>query len=327
MAACRGAVRDCLVDLADDPVGTRVLVAVSGGADSLALLHAACFVGPRMGVRVGAVTVDHGLQQDSLAVAREVAGQAYRLGASPVSVWHVRVGTGGGPEAAARDARRAALQAAARAAGARAVLLAHSRDDQAETVLLGLARGSGARSLSGMAPRAGLLRRPFLHLPRHTLVAAAAVQGARTWDDPHNTDPRFARARVRARVLPVLEEELGPGVAAALARTADLLRADADALDAWAAQTGEECTAADGTLDVAALARLPPAIRTRVLRRAALAAGAPASDLTAGHVQALDRLVRDATAGTTIDLPGPVRAVRRGPGLSLTRTSRPRTHT
>jgi len=311
-------VRDCLADIAGEADRPVVLVAVSGGPDSLALLHAACFVGPRAGVHVGAVTVDHGLQEGSLGRARDVAAAASRLGATPVSIWHVQVGTQGGPEAAARAARRAALEAAARAAGARAVLLAHTRDDQAETVLLGLARGSGARSLSGMAPRAGLMRRPLLHLPRRIVVEAARAEAASVWDDPHNVDPRYARARVRARVLPVLELELGPGVAAALARTADLLRADADALDDWAAREAATHIGPDGALDVVGLDALPEAVRTRVLRTAALAAGAPASDLTAGHVTALDRLVRDAPSGATIDLPGAVRAVRHGSALYLT---------
>ncbi len=314
VAACRNAVRADLRDLVgtDSPL---VLVAASGGADSLALLDATCFVAPRMGIGVGAVTVDHGLQPGSAERARLVAAHAAGAGAAPISVVHVEVDGRGGPEAAARRARYDALDAAARAAGADAVLLAHTRDDQAETVLLGLARGSGARSLSGMAAATGIYRRPLLSLPRSTLAEAADVCGLRPWDDPHNRDPAYSRARVRHHVLPVLEDELGPGVAAALARTADLLRDDADALDEWAEREALHLVdEADGQVrvDAVGVSGLPRAVRTRVLRRAALRAGTPASDLTAGHVRALDAFVVGDSRRMTLDLPGSRRARRVG---------------
>src|SRR5690606_18777145 len=124
--------------LGDLDAGAVVLVGLSGGADSLALLAAACFEAPRAGLRCGAVVVDHGLQAGSDQVAATAAGQARRLGADPVEVCRVRVAAGGGPEAAARKARRTALREAAERHDAAAVLLAHTRDDQAETVLLGL---------------------------------------------------------------------------------------------------------------------------------------------------------------------------------------------
>ena len=311
--------RTCLAELVGEPNPTA-LVAVSGGSDSLALLAAACFVGPRLGVRVGAVTVDHGLQPGSAARARAVAAHAVESGADPVSAWHVTVDAPGGPEAAARHARYEALRAAAAAARAQVVLLAHSRDDQAETVLLGLARGSGARSLSGMPARSGPFRRPLLGLPRATLTAAADLAGGLApWDDPHNSDPRYLRARVRHQVLPVLEQQLGPGVAAALARTAALLDADATALDEWALREAQR-TVRGSQIDARALAALPRAVRTRVLRRTALQVGAPASDLTAGHVAALDDLVTT-VAGRSVHLPGSVRAERRSGVVRLTRPS------
>jgi tRNA(Ile)-lysidine synthase len=284
-----------------------------------------------MGISVGAVSVDHGLQPGSGERATAVAATAVRLGAEPVSVWHVRVDGAGGPEAAARRARYGALERAAQAARAQAVLLGHTRDDQAETVLLGLARGSGTRSLSGMASVAGLYRRPFLALPRATVAAAAQTVaadpgGMAPWDDPHNTDRAFARVRVRHDVLPVLESDLGPGVAAALARSADLLRDDADALDEWAdvdgpslVSPGVDDAATGATVDAVGLSALPRAVRTRVLRRVALAVGAPASDLTAGHVAALDTLVMGDSAGIRLDLPGRLRAHRSGGRLYLTR--------
>ncbi|GAA3118244.1 hypothetical protein GCM10020001_042770 [Nonomuraea salmonea] len=220
--------------LADLPQGALVLVACSGGADSLALAAATAFVAPRAELRAGLVTVDHQLQEGSGERAVSVARIGSEMGLGPSEVLTVTVGTEGGPEAAAREARYAALSEAAERLRAAAVLLGHTRDDQAETVLLGLARGSGTRSLSGMASVAAIYRRPLLGIPRATTVAACGALGLRPWDDPHNEDPRFTRVRVRRRVLPVLEAELGPGVAEALARTAAMAREDADALDEWA---------------------------------------------------------------------------------------------
>jgi tRNA(Ile)-lysidine synthase len=233
-------VRACLADLSP---GDRVLVALSGGPDSLALVAATVRVAAEQGLVCGAVVVDHGLQRDSAEVARRAAEQARILGCTQVEVVRVAVDTGpgsGGPEAAARSARYAALRRAALAAPAAcAVLLGHTRDDQAETVLLGIARGSGTRSLAGMAPVAGILRRPLLDLPREVVASAAAAAAQQDprlqpWHDPHNEHHGHARVRVRAEVLPIMERAVGPGAAEALARTARLARADADALDAWA---------------------------------------------------------------------------------------------
>ena len=316
VAAVRRAVRAGLAGL---PPGGLLLVGLSGGADSLALAAALAHEAPRAGLRAGAVTVDHGLQEGSARRTAQVAATAAALGLDPVAVRTVVVGRAGGPEAAARAARRAALEEAAQAYGASAVLLGHTRDDQAETVLLGLARGSGARSLAGMAAVAGLLRRPLLGLDRATTRAACEALGLPVWDDPHNEDPTYARVRVRRRALPALEAALGPGVAAALARSAALLRADADALDGWAEDVRAAVTGADATLDVAALAAVPGAVRSRVLRAAALAAGSPGSDLTAGHVAELDRLVTTWHGQGPLDLPGGVGAERRCGRLSLAR--------
>lgn len=319
VAACRTAVRHAVADLVDGRRRPTVVVAVSGGPDSTALLQASTFALPRLGVQVAALTVDHGLQEGSADRARAVATSAARLGAEPVAVWHAVVSGPGGPEAAARAARLTAYATIARAWRADAVLLGHTRDDQAETVLLGLARGSGARSLAGMAPVAGLLRRPFLGLPRAGVLEAVQASGAAAWEDPHNTDFSFARVRVRHRVLPVLEDELGPGIAAALARSARLLRADADALDQWAAEEAREIAREPGDLDAVALAALPEAVRTRVLRREALRVGCPAGDLAAAHVTAVDALL-DAPPGTaTVELPGRVQASVVGSRLMLDR--------
>ncbi|NKX52246.1 tRNA lysidine(34) synthetase TilS, partial [Arthrobacter deserti] len=211
-----------------------LLVACSGGPDSLALAAVAAFFGRlrRDGTRafrVGAVVVDHGLQEGSAAVAERTRGQLEGLGLAPVQVRRVQVqGAGTGPEAAARAARYAALGEAAAEPGAAAVLLGPTLDDQAEQVLLGLGRGSGTRSLAGMPQRRGIFLRPFLALRRADTEALCRLEGLRPWHDPTNEDPAFMRSRVRSQVLPFLEEQLGPGVAQALWRSAQILRADAD---------------------------------------------------------------------------------------------------
>ncbi|MBB6345754.1 tRNA(Ile)-lysidine synthase [Nonomuraea muscovyensis] len=312
VADVRRAVREAMADV---PEGGLVLAACSGGADSLALAAALAFVAPRARLRGGLLTVDHQLQPGSAGRAEQVAGLAETLGLQPAEVLTVEVGREGGPEAAARDARYGALSKAADRLGAAAVLLGHTRDDQAETVLLGLARGSGPRSLSGMAAVTGRYRRPFLEIPRATTVAACRALGLVPWDDPHNADPRYTRVRVRTRVLPVLEAELGPGVAEALARTARLARDDADALDAWADRAYQDCALSDiagsVTLAVEGLRDLPDAVRRRVLRRAAIAAGTPSGALSETHVRAVDRLITHWRGQKAVDLPGGLVAVRR----------------
>ena len=210
-----------------------VLVGLSGGADSLALAAATAFEAPRAGLRAGAVIVDHGLQAGSSAVAARAADQARALGLDPVLVLPVRVSEGAaGPEAQARSARYAAFDRARADTGAGWVLLGHTLDDQAETVLLGLARGSGPTSLHGMAPVTGPYLRPLLGIRRDLTRQFCRDAALEPWQDPQNHDPRYARVRARLTVLPTLEHELGPGVAQALARTAEQLREDADALDA-----------------------------------------------------------------------------------------------
>ncbi|MFI9586530.1 tRNA lysidine(34) synthetase TilS [Streptomyces sp. NPDC052236] len=292
-----------------------VLVACSGGADSMALASALAFEARKLSVRAGGITVDHGLQDGSDLRATEVAARLAALGLDPVETVTVRVGRAGGPEAAARDARYAALDAAAERHGAVAVLLGHTRDDQAETVLLGLARGSGIRSLSGMAAvsgAAGRYRRPFLHLDRQTARKACMVQSLPVWDDPHNTDPAYTRSRLRHEGLPALEKALGKGVVEALARTARLSRDDADALDIWAAEVDASVRDEAGQLECAKLYALPPAVRRRVLRRAVIEGGAPAGSLSARHIEEVDRLITGWRGQGAINLPGRVEARRQG---------------
>ncbi|WP_110180492.1 tRNA lysidine(34) synthetase TilS [Nocardioides solisilvae] len=333
VAAARLAVRRTLADL-EVPDGATLLVACSGGADSLALLAATVFEARgrdgRAGLAVVGATVDHGLQPGSAEQAARVVAQMEALGVAETFAARVRVSAvGRGPEAAAREARYAVLGEVASRTGAAAVLLGHTLDDQAETVLLGLARGSGGRSLAGMRrthDRDGTAyARPLLDLRREQTEAACRAQGLEFWTDPHNADPRFLRARVRHDVLPVLERELGPGVAETLARTAESLRGDMEALDDLAeAALADPLLARPDGLDVAALASLPSGVRRRVLRLAALRAGAPAAELFHGHVVATEELVTRWRGQRGVDLPGHLRAVRRDGRVLLERSSGPR---
>ncbi|MEO8556749.1 MAG: tRNA lysidine(34) synthetase TilS [Actinomycetota bacterium] len=317
VAATRVAVRR---ELARVKPGGLVLVACSGGADSLALAAAVAFEAPRAGLTAGAVIVDHGLQGGSPAVADQGAEQCRRLGLDPVEVVTVQVASdGGGPEGQARDARYEAFEEVAERLGAAVVMLGHTRDDQAEQVLLGLARGSGARSLSGMPARRGQYVRPLLGVARVITTAACEAAGLKAWVDPHNSDPAYGRVRARA-LLPLLETELGPGTVAALARSADLLREDADALDDLAAQARDEI--GQGPAEAAVLLALPRAIRTRVLRLLAIEAGCPPGALIATHVDALDSLVTGWRGQGPVDLPGHVQGSRSG-GRVLVAATRP----
>jgi tRNA(Ile)-lysidine synthase len=229
---------------------------------------------------------------------------------------------GMGPEAAARQARYAALSQAAEASGVATVLLGHTRDDQAETVLLGLTRGSGGRSIAGMRRwyDEGPVRfvRPLLDLTRGQTEQACAAEGIEVWQDPHNDDPRFTRSRLRRRVMPVLEEELGPGVAGALARTGELLQQDLAALEELSAAAYARARTEDGGLHAARLAAEHPAIASRVLRGSALAAGSPPAELSKVHVDALLALTRRSQGG--VQLPGHLTAFRDGELLRFRRT-------
>ncbi|NIJ05535.1 tRNA lysidine(34) synthetase TilS [Frigoribacterium faeni] len=318
VADVRRAVRASLADLAQ---GELVLVALSGGADSLALAAATAFEAPRAGLTAGAVVVDHGLQPGSADVAAAAAAAATALGLAPVVVRRVEVGVDGGPEAAARTARYAALEAVAAETGAVAVLLGHTLDDQAETVLLGLARGSGPTSLQGMDAASGRWRRPLLVVRREATRASCADLGLTPWDDPHNDDPSYARVRVRTTVLPVLERELGPGVAEALVRTAAQLREDSAALDHFAEEQAEEVAdhaEAGISLDVRSLASNPAALRQRLIRLAVESEFA----VTLSRAQTLEvaRLVTDWHGQGAVSLPG-VTVVRTGGALHFAATA------
>lgn len=313
VAACRLAVRRTLADL--DP-GDTVLVACSGGADSLALLAATVFEARNSSIEVIGAVVDHGLQDGSAAHTARVVEQMAGLGVDQTASIRVRVDPGpGGIEAGAREARYEALVQLAAHFGSRRVLVGHTRDDQAETVLLGLTRGAGGRSLAGMRRAfersAMAFARPLLDLTRAETEAACRAEGIGWWSDPQNADPRFVRSRIRYTVMPMLERELGPGIAAALARTADSVRDDVDALDGEADLILEEARRGDGwnTLRLKALSHAP-GVQTRVLRLIALEAGALASDLTRDHILALRDLLHGFDVGRQIRLPGHLTAYR-----------------
>ena len=298
-----------LTNLSDCHAGSKILVGCSGGADSVALVRATIHVANELSLELSVVIIDHQLQTDSKEVAQAAQELALKLGATDVSIVPVEVNLGpgaGGLEAAARDARRKVFQDYADQHQIKAVLLGHTLEDQAETVLLGLARGSGARSLSGMRAIDELYRRPFLAISREHV--RSTVSDLPTYEDPHNSNVDFARVRVREVVLPTLEQELGPGIARALVRTADMLRDDADALDsltldayAWVGP------------NIEGLSELSSAIRTRLIRKLAIEAGCAVNDLTREHVLAIDALVTHWHGQGPLNMPGGVN-VERGHG-------------
>ena len=299
--------------------GDRILVACSGGADSLALAAASVFEGSRIGVLVGAVIVEHGLQPETKAVAEATAKTLAELSASPVEVRAVKVAKtkAGGPEAAARTARYAALDAAADELGAKFVMLAHTLNDQAETVLLGLARGSGNRSLNAMAEVNGRYLRPLLGIERQTTVAFCEDSGLKAWHDPQNKDNKFARVRARQNVMPVLESELGPGIAQALARSADQLREDEAVLAPMAQDFFDNFVSLKATSIEIALAEFeaaPLAIRHRVIAMALTVLQAP--EFARVHIRAIDALVDEWHGQKPLSLPG-VRVERTARHIAL----------
>ncbi|MFL4475601.1 tRNA lysidine(34) synthetase TilS [Paeniglutamicibacter sp. MACA_103] len=315
LAEARNAIRAMV------PPGGKVLVACSGGADSLALAAAAAFLHRKKEIDAGAVIVDHGMQPGSTEVAHRAAAQCRDLGLDEVLVLQVRVD--GGSEQAARTARYAALGQAMEQTGADHVLLGHTRDDQAEQVLLGLARGSGTLSLAGMPAARGPYLRPLLGLGRADVESICRHEGLEYWSDPTNTDPRYLRNRVRHELMPVLRNVLGDHVPAALARTAALARADAEYLDELAAGALHAAilaapAAAEGpgpgtaptvcTLDLARLRAMPEPMRSRALRLAVARLGAPAPDFE--RLAALGALVLDSKSAGPIQLEGPVFATR-----------------
>ncbi|GAB3648415.1 tRNA lysidine(34) synthetase [Glycomyces tarimensis] len=312
LARMRVAVRDALDDL---PRGSLVLAACSGGPDSLALADTLAFVAPRAGLRAGLVTVDHGLQDGSAERAADVAEWGREIGLDPSEAATVQVLGSGGPEAAARQARYAALDWAAERHGARAILLGHTRDDQAETVLLALTRGAGPRGIAGMRAVRGRYRRPLLDIGRDDTHAVCEERGLKPWTDPHNSDPRFKRSALRG-AMAVLTDTLGDDIVANLARTATLVAADTDLLDAQADEAYAACLDGEGSPSVDRLAALASPIRRRVLRTWIFQLGVNGAELNHRHLDALDALVSAWHGQGPTFLPGGVEVRRSGRTLT-----------
>ena len=307
--AIRNAVKPFLAQL---EAGDNFLVAVSGGADSLALAAALLLEAKPLALNPIAVTVDHQLQENSDIQAMKVSEQLKEIGYGQVLIKKVVVVATDGIEAGARKVRYEAIARSVEESKATKVFLGHTHGDQAETVLLGLARGSGARSLSGMAIESGIYCRPLLSLTREVTEQACKEFGLEPWSDPHNFDNDFTRVRIRREIIPYLEEKLDPGISRALVRSASLLRDDADALDQWADREGSD-------LDCQRLAALPRAVRTRIIRRAALAAGATPGELTFEQIATIDALISAWKGQGAVSLAGGVKVERISGRLSLSR--------
>ena len=293
----------------------RILLGVSGGADSLALAIGTIAEARAAEIEVVAIIIDHQLQRGSAEVAEECKATLLKLGLTSVEIIAVSVEIIDGMESSARRARYAAFESAISKYQPDYFLLAHTKNDQAESVLLGLARGSGTRSLSGIAEVNGRYIRPLLGIDRATTEASCAENQITPWVDPHNSDPSYARVKVRTEILPLLENRLGPGIIDALARSAGILREDADVLD----QIATEFFRAQNpsSLDVSSLEQLPKAIRMRVLRAAIYQAGAPEGSLGADHIAPVEALVTNWHGQGEISLPGGVKVERISGRLSL----------
>ena len=311
----RLAVRSELEDIA---AGDSVLVAASGGADSSALAAALLLECKAKSIKVIALIVDHGLQKNSADVTHETKRTLTKIGYENIEIRRVTVEITDGLEASARRARYQALSDVANSHNAVAVFLGHTKDDQAETVLLGLSRGSGSRSLSGMAARVDRYRRPLLSITRAQTEAACEEAGIKFWQDPHNQSMEFTRVRVREVVLPTMEKEIGPGISDALARSAKLLRDDADALDYLSDEIFSKLEPA--SLEISKLESQPRAIRTRILRKAIYLAGAPQGSLSAEHIEPVEALITAWKGQGPISLPGGVTVARISGRLSLSKS-------
>jgi len=290
-----------------------VLFGCSGGADSMAL--AVALFMESSNTKVIPIVIDHGLQEGSAQITSQTIERLKQIGFTQVESARAQVTMTDGLEASARRARYQLFNQFIETYQPKYFLLAHTLNDQAENVLLGLARGSGARSLSGMAVKNNIFVRPLLKISRELTTAACSEARIEIWSDPHNEDLRFTRVRVRKNLLPIIEDNLGPGITEALVRSADLLRDDADALDGFAVEYFNQ--ADPFNLDVKELERLPKAITTRVLRLAIYKAGAPSGSLSAEHIAAAQALISDWHGQKEVSLPGNVKLLRNSGRITL----------
>ena len=296
---------------------SKVCIGVSGGADSLALAAAAKLESKNFSIDLVAVIVDHGLQANSAEIAEFAKQQLIKLGFQDIFVGRASVQITDGLEASARRARYKVFQQAIETYGPNTFLLGHTKNDQAEGVLLGLARGSGTKSLSGMQEVSGIFVRPLLGIDRATTEIACHESNIEYWVDPHNSNQDFTRVRVRDNILPLLENDVGPGIIDALARSAKILREDATALDEWAENIFRQVEPMD--IEISILATLPVAVRSRVLRMAIYAAGAPAGSISAAHLEPIEAFVSDWRGQGHTSLPGGVKVCRISGRLSLSK--------
>jgi tRNA(Ile)-lysidine synthase len=296
---------------------SKVCIGVSGGADSLALAAAAKLESKNFSIDLVAVIVDHGLQANSAEIAEFAKQQLIKLGFQDIFVGRASVQITDGLEASARRARYKVFQQAIETYGPNTFLLGHTKNDQAEGVLLGLARGSGTKSLSGMQEVSGIFVRPLLGTDRATTEIACHESNIEYWVDPHNSNQDFTRVRVRENILPLLENEIGPGIIDALARSAKILREDATALDEWAESVFRQVEPLD--IEISILDGLPVAVRSRILRMAIYAAGAPAGSISAAHLEPIEAFVSDWRGQGHTSLPGGVKVCRISGRLSLSK--------
>ncbi len=310
----RLAVRNCLTS--NTKPGQKLLLAVSGGADSLALAAACEFEAKKLGLKIAAAVIDHSLQKNSDKVAAQTAKTLAAIGFDEVVFKKIAVGKAGGPEAAARTARYTALETLRQKTKSNFVVLGHTSSDQAETVLLGLVRGSGSKSLSGMSEKTGVLLRPLLGIERATTEASCKDSGIKYWSDPQNQDEKFLRVMIRKHVLPFLEKQLGGSVAASLVRTSNQLREDNTYLESQADKSFKKNAKVSGSgigFDAKALEKLPAAILNRVIKKALDSFG---SESSRTHVLAVSDLVLSWHGQKPLALPG-VRVVRKGNTISF----------
>ena len=258
---------------APELAGTKsVLLAVSGGPDSMALALAAGFELPKLGIKVFAVVINHNLQEGSKEIAGTAKKRLLELGIESVVI-DIDVPKGQkGPEAQARDARYSALEKYRAELAADFILTGHNLDDQAETVLLGLTRGSGLKSIAGMKLVDGFIVRPLLGIQKSDLAQACLDSGVEFWEDPHNQDDAFTRVRIR-NLMQKIESELGPGVSEALSRTAALASEVDDYLTSQAKELIAQAAKDDG-YSVPVLEAAHPALRNKALQIMALEQGA-----------------------------------------------------
>ncbi len=305
----RLAVRNCLTT--NTKAGQKLLIAVSGGADSLALAAACEFEAKKLKVKIAAAVIDHSLQKDSDKVAAQTAKTLAALGFEEVVIKKIAVGKAGGPEAAARTARYTALETLRQKTKSHFIVLGHTSSDQAETVLLGLVRGSGSKSLSGMSEKTGVLLRPLLGIERAATEAFCKDSGIKYWSDPQNKDEKFLRVMIRKHILPFLEKQLGGSVAASLVRTSDQLREDNTYLESQADKSFKKYAKVSGSgisFDAKALEKSPAAILNRIVKKALDSFG---SESSRTHVLAVSDLVLSWHGQKPLALPG-VRVVRKG---------------